>query len=86
MSALLDTGFLLAVLDKSDDLHEPCAAALKAERDPLLPYVVLPELGYLILRELGYSVLTKFLRALASGELPLVQTLPARSQSERPRY
>lgn len=68
---------LLAVLDNDDDLHQPCAAALKAERHPLLPYVVLPELGYLILRELGYSALTRFLRSLASGELPLVQTLPA---------
>lgn len=31
MSALLDTGFLLAVLDTDDALHEICADALLSE-------------------------------------------------------
>jgi uncharacterized protein len=76
MSALLDTGFLLAVMDADDDLHATCAATLQAENDLLLPDVVLPELAYLVLRELGYAVLTKFLRSVAAGELPLVRTTP----------
>jgi predicted nucleic acid-binding protein len=53
MTALLDTGFLLAVIDADDSLHTACTAALEAEPAPLLPDVVLPELAYLILRELG---------------------------------
>jgi predicted nucleic acid-binding protein len=74
MTALLDTGFLLAVLDADDSLHDPCTAALLAEPQPLLPDIVLPELAYLILRELGYSVLVGFLRSLTRGELVIEKT------------
>ena len=54
MSALLDTGFLLAAIDQSDDLHAACAAALRDEINPLLPDVVLPEPAYMVLRDLGH--------------------------------
>lgn len=74
MNALLDTGFLLAVIDADDELHESCVAALRAEVNPILPDVVVPELAYLILRELGYAALTKFLRSIAAGELKIIQT------------
>jgi uncharacterized protein len=57
MTALLDTGFLLAVIDADDNLHSSCVEALQSESHPVLPEVVLPELSYLILRELGHSVL-----------------------------
>jgi predicted nucleic acid-binding protein len=73
MTVLLDTGFILAVLDADDELHESCVAALLAESQPLLPDVVLPELAYMILRELGYPVLTKFLNSILSGELILAR-------------
>jgi len=76
MAALLDTGFLLAVLDADDSLHAACVAALESETNPILPDVVLPELAYLILRELGYPALTSFLRAIAVGELAQVQSTP----------
>ena len=42
MTALLDTGFLLAVLDADDELHESCVAALLAESQPLLPMLSCP--------------------------------------------
>lgn len=76
MAALLDTGFLLAVIDADDDLHAACAAALELETDLLLPDFVLPELAYLILRELGYPTLTRFLRSISAGELAQVQSTP----------
>ena len=47
MAALLDTGFLLAVIDADDNLHAACVAALESETNPILPDVVLPELAYL---------------------------------------
>jgi len=62
MAALLDTGFLLAVIDADDNLHAACVAALESETNPILPDVVLPELAYLLLRELGYPALIRFLR------------------------
>ena len=71
MTALLDTGFLLAVLDASDNAHKPCVEALIHEPSPILPDVVVPELAYLVLRELGYPVLIKFLNSLTAGELVL---------------
>jgi len=69
MSGLLDTGFLLAVVDADDVLHESCLAALLSEPAPILPDVVIPELAYLILRELGYPVLINFLNSIKDGEL-----------------
>ena len=74
MPGLLDTGFLLAVLDADDELHDDCARALQAETSPLLPDVVIPELSYMVVRELGHMVLAAFLRSLAAGELPIVRT------------
>src|SRR5437879_11627420 len=74
MAALLDTGFMLAVIDADDNLHAACVAALELETNPILPDVVLPELAYLILRELGYSTLTRFLRAVVAGELTQAQS------------
>lgn len=76
MTALLDTGFLLAVIDADDSLHAVCTAALEAERAPILPDVVLPELAYLILRELGYPALITLLRSVATGELVQVKSTP----------
>jgi predicted nucleic acid-binding protein len=74
MTALLDTGFMLAVLDADDQLHADCTLALEAESNPLLPDVVLPELAYLVIRGLGHAALAKFLRLLAAGEFEIVQT------------
>jgi predicted nucleic acid-binding protein len=74
VTALLDTGFLLAVLDGDDDLHEACTNALQNEDAPLLPDFVIPELAYLILRELGYRPLTQFLSAVMNGEFEVERT------------
>lgn len=71
MTALLDTGFLLAVLDADDELHEACVDALLKESGPLLPDVVLPELAYMVLSHLGYPVLIRFIRSLVRGEIAL---------------
>jgi uncharacterized protein len=76
MAALLDTGFLLAVIDADDNLHAACVAALESETNPILPDVVLPELAYLLLRELGYPTLIRFLRAIAAGELVQAKSTP----------
>jgi predicted nucleic acid-binding protein len=57
MTALIDTGFLLAVLDADDELHDICTLALEEEREPALPDMVIPELAYLVLRELGHPAL-----------------------------
>ena len=74
MTALLDTGFLLAVLDADDEFHQACKEVMLAEPEPLLPDVVLPELAFMVLRELGYPVLGHFLQSITQGELVIART------------
>jgi predicted nucleic acid-binding protein len=84
VTALLDTGFLLAVLDEDDDLHAACVAALLTEPEPILPDVVLPELAYMTIRELGYDTLTGFLHSILAGEVPLnVQRRPIWNEASK---
>jgi len=75
-ASLMDTGFLLAVLDADDEHHEICAKALLAEPNPILPDLVLPELAYMVLRELGHTVLVDFLNSIVRGELKLEKSTP----------
>lgn len=72
--SLIDTGFLFAVLDKSDKHHKSCTAAFGKERNVLLPEMVLPELAYLLLRRSGQPRLIKFLRSVTVGDFTLVPT------------
>ncbi len=75
-SALLDTGFLLAILNADDKLHESCVKALLAEPEPILPDVVLPELAYMILRKGNYAILSNFLYSILDGELQIEKSTP----------
>lgn len=72
MSALLDTGFVLALLSANDPLHEGCKAVMAGERSPLLPTPVLPELAYMTIRNLGHSAYVSFLRFALAGQPKLV--------------
>ncbi len=72
--SLIDTGFMFAVLDKSDAKHEACSAVFERERNLLLPEAVLPELAYLVINSVGYKDQTNFMRHLAEGNPPLVRT------------
>lgn len=72
--SLIDTGFMFAVLDESDEHHKSCAAAFETETNALLPEVVLPELAYLLLRRADYKNLNKFLLSVAADDLVLVST------------
>ena len=72
--SLFDTGFLLAILNVEDDLHESCVAAYQDENRAALPEVVIPELAYMVMRGLGYKALAEFLRSVAAGDFVLVPT------------
>ncbi len=74
MNALCDTGFLLAAISENDNLHDICALALEEEEQPLLPYVILPELAYLVMRDMDIAVLAGFLRSVAAGDLPAIDS------------
>jgi hypothetical protein len=83
-AALIDTGAILALVDRSDDWHEPCAAAYNRARLPLLTtQAVLTEVFHLTRgdrRQIGSIWI--LLRAgaieispIANDELPQVQSL-----------
>jgi predicted nucleic acid-binding protein len=76
VTALLDTGFLLAILNKEDDWHPACVRVLAKAENLVLPDFVIPELAYLVLRELGYTVLIQFLDAVLNGEFVVERTRP----------
>ena len=74
--SLIDTGFLLAAMDASDQHHAECAKSYRLmAKDALLPDVVLPELAYLLKRELGVKALATLLRLVANGKFEIVRSM-----------
>ncbi len=72
MTALVDTGFLLAVVSANDRMHEACSKALEEERKPIVPVVIFTELAYMVTRDMGTSAFTHLMRSIFSGELELL--------------
>lgn len=77
MTALIDTGVLLAVLAQNDYLHDVCTIALEEEEDPLLPSIILPELAYMVARDIGPLTWIRCLESVLAGELSLIFTTQA---------
>ena len=71
MSALIDTGFLLAILSPNDRWHKACAAALESEPEPLVPSVIFTELAYMVIRDVGYAGFVRLMRSIFAGEIKL---------------
>jgi uncharacterized protein len=71
MTALIDTGFMLAVLSVNDSRHKNCRAVVDLEPNPLMPSIVLPELAYMVIRDLGHQAFIRFMHQLLdnSGQL-----------------
>jgi predicted nucleic acid-binding protein len=73
MTALIDTGFMLAVLAHNDPHHSACRAVVNAEPDALFPSVVLPELAYMVFRDLGREPFVQFMRQLLDNPDKLIE-------------
>ena len=68
MALILDTGPLLAVLDRSDADHVACRHLIESATEPLLiPAPVLPELDYWIHTRLHPGVLGALLEDIIAG-------------------
>jgi len=72
MTALIDTGFMLAVLSHNDPYHAACRAVLASEPDARIPSAVLPELAYMTLRDVNRGVFVQFMRTLSYNPSKLV--------------
>lgn len=75
-AVLLDTGPLIAVVDRDDKHHDSCVRLLEALDGPLLlPTTILIEAGWIINRHMGASVHAQFLD-LVTDEFELVNLIP----------
>jgi uncharacterized protein len=75
-AVLLDTGPLIAVVDRDDKHHASCVRLLESWNGPLLlPSTILIEAGWTINRHMGSSVHAQFLD-LVTEEFELVDLIP----------
>lgn len=71
-SALVDTGVLYALADRSDEWHVRCVQFVRDFRGRLIvPSSVVPEACYLLNQYLGPGAETSFVKALVNRELSL---------------
>src|SRR6266404_2248005 len=72
MTVLLDSGFLFASLNASEDEHEATIRVLKTIREPIvLPVPAITEVAYLLARDVGNEASADFVASLAATELTL---------------
>ncbi|MCV6637042.1 PIN domain-containing protein [Candidatus Albibeggiatoa sp. nov. NOAA] len=75
--AILDTGFLYALIDESDANHKSVRAfASTCHDDLILPIPVIPEICYLLYSRLGHKTMRHFLSS-SLIESELASLLPA---------
>ncbi len=75
---IVDTGPLVAYLNRNDPDHARCAALLESRTDDLLvtPYVV-TEACYLVGKHVGAAAEINLVEALAAGDLNQIDITPA---------
>lgn len=82
MSLLLDTGFLYALLNRTESNHERVLAVSRTIREPIiLPVPAITEVAYLLLRDVGSEAVADFLQSLTTTDLILES--PTTSDLER---
>jgi len=72
MAYLLDTGFLYALLNRTEQMHQAVVAAAQTIREPIiLPVPAVTETAYLLLRDVGTAAVGDFIESLATTDLIL---------------
>jgi len=67
-----DTGFVVALLNRSDAVHKAAASVYSQQGRVLLPQTVLAEVAHLVGREAGAATVVAFLRGLPASRFRLV--------------
>jgi uncharacterized protein len=70
-TAIADTGFVVALLNRNDPQHRAVAAIYTQPQSIILPQTVLAEVAYLVGRDAGITTVIAFLQGLASSRLQL---------------
>src|SRR5882672_11870152 len=72
MSLLLDTGFLYALLNRTEQNHERVFAVTRTIHEAvILPVPAITEVAYLLLRDVGSEAVADFIGSLAATDLVL---------------
>jgi uncharacterized protein len=72
MAALLDSSFLVALVNSKDVNHKRVAQVVQTIAEPLvLPLPVLSEVCYLVASRLGHHAMRRFVRELAHNDVVL---------------
>jgi uncharacterized protein len=71
-SGVADTGFVVALLNRSDAMHSFVATLYIQQKQILLPQTVLAELAYLVGCNAGIATVVAFLQGLSASRFSLV--------------
>jgi len=77
MEVIADTGFLVALTNRSDQYHETVKKIYNQQQEILVPQTVLAEVSYLIGKKIGINVVSAWLKGLPKSKLallPLIET------------
>ncbi|MGH2724528.1 MAG: type II toxin-antitoxin system VapC family toxin [Actinomycetota bacterium] len=78
MALILDTGVVIASLDRRDRHHERCRSLIgDAQERLVLPSPVLPEVDYWVTEALGAGAMVAFVRDIRAGAFVVEDLLPA---------
>lgn len=73
MAVLIDTGFVYAVINRTERQHEAATRVAREIREPmLLPTPVIVEVAFLLLRDIGPLAVADFVGELATTGMVLV--------------
>ncbi|MFQ4144364.1 type II toxin-antitoxin system VapC family toxin [Chlorogloeopsis sp. ULAP02] len=70
--AVADTGFIVALLNRSDTMHNIVVTVYAQQQQILLPQTVLAEVAYLVGRNAGVATVAAFLKGLCASKFSLV--------------
>ncbi|MEA5580162.1 PIN domain-containing protein [Nodularia harveyana UHCC-0300] len=70
--AVADTGFVVALLNRLDTMHNSVAPVYVQQKQILLPQTVLAEVAYLVGRNAGSATLVAFLKGISASRFILV--------------
>lgn len=74
MAVLLDTGFVYAVINRTERQHEAATNVAREVREPmLLPTPVIVEVAFLLLRDIGPLAVADFVGDLVTTDMILVE-------------
>lgn len=72
ITAIADTGFVVALLNQSDTKHQDTVRIYTQQQLILLPQTVLAEVAYLLGREAGIRTVVQFLYKLSESKFQLI--------------